>query len=187
MPRRLIGRLSHGYRRRVALAQALVGRPGLLLLDEPTTAMDPVQIRAFHDTLRGLAERSAVVLSSHNLYHVEEVCGSVAILEGGRLFAHGTVREVRSQLAGRERKVVVRVRGDERAAAELCRRAGVKVTSELRPDGVVQLGLSGTTDSVDPAEVVRRLVGAGLDVIGVEEVEAALESVYLSSITDLKG
>jgi ABC-2 type transport system ATP-binding protein len=94
MRRRAIGKLSKGYRQRVGLAAALVHDPRVLVLDEPTTGLDPSQIRAMRDLIRSLAKGATadrvVLLSSHILPEVEQTCDRVVIMAGGRIRADGT-------------------------------------------------------------------------------------------------
>lgn len=89
-----IGTLSHGMRRRVAVASALVGQPELVLLDEPTSGLDPVQARSLRDLLRGLGGRQTVVISSHNLLELEQICDWVVMVARGRCLRQGSVGEV---------------------------------------------------------------------------------------------
>jgi len=86
-----IGRLSRGYRQRVAIAQALLGRPKLLVLDEPTNGLDPRQIIEVRELIRALAQELAVLVTSHILAEVERVAHRVAILLDGRLLAVHTL------------------------------------------------------------------------------------------------
>lgn len=83
--RRLIGRLSHGFRRRVALADSLLHDPPVLILDEPTAGLDPLQVRQFRDLLAGLAHDHTILLSTHLLAEAEAVCDRVLILSQGQL------------------------------------------------------------------------------------------------------
>ena len=86
---------SHGMRYRLGLAQALLGMPDLLLLDEPTTGLDPAHVREVRSTIAGVAARGGtVLLSSHLLSEVEEVCTHVAFMRDGRLIASGSVAEL---------------------------------------------------------------------------------------------
>ena len=87
MRRRLVGTLSKGYRQRVGLAQALVADPKVVILDEPTIGLDPVQIRETREMIRRLAENCTVLLSTHILSEVEQICSKVLIISGGRLLA----------------------------------------------------------------------------------------------------
>lgn len=98
MRRRLIGNLSKGYRQRVALADTLVHRPKLLILDEPTNGLDPVQIRQVRDLLRGLKSKHTVLLSTHILHEVEQSCDRVIMLHQGRIRANDTPANLTRQL-----------------------------------------------------------------------------------------
>jgi ABC-2 type transport system ATP-binding protein len=83
--RRLIGQLSLGYQQRVGIAQAIIHEPDLVILDEPTTGLDPIQINAIRELIRKLAEDHAVILSTHILSEVEAVCNRVQIINRGRI------------------------------------------------------------------------------------------------------
>lgn len=96
--RRIIARLSKGYRQRVGLADALVGDPAVLLLDEPTAGLDPVQNRAFRELLRRLAGARTVLVSSHALVDIEAVADRVLVLARGLVVAQGTVDGLRAGL-----------------------------------------------------------------------------------------
>ncbi len=98
MRRRLIGNLSKGYRQRVALADALVHQPKLLILDEPTNGLDPVQIRHVRDLLRSLKSKHTVLLSTHILHEVEQTCDRVIMIHQGRLRANDTPQNLTRQL-----------------------------------------------------------------------------------------
>jgi ABC-2 type transport system ATP-binding protein len=92
--------LSGGMQKRLAVARALVTDPEVVFFDEPLTGLDPLAIRRMKDTIRRLAaEGAAVVLSSHLLHLVEELCTRILILKNGSKVAHGTVAEIRSQFA----------------------------------------------------------------------------------------
>jgi ABC-2 type transport system ATP-binding protein len=94
--RRLIGRLSQGYRRRVGLADALLGQPPVLLLDEPTIGLDPLQVRATRQLLMGLAHERVVLLSTHLLSEAEGLCSRVLTLIHGRLVSDLNTAELNS-------------------------------------------------------------------------------------------
>jgi len=93
--RRLLGKLSKGYRQRAGIAQALVHDPDLVILDEPTDGLDPVQIRETRALIRGLAERCGVIVSSHALAEVQAVCSRVIILRDGRMLNEAPVGPTR--------------------------------------------------------------------------------------------
>ncbi|MFG0330168.1 MAG: ABC transporter ATP-binding protein [Phycisphaerales bacterium] len=111
MRRRLIGRLSKGYRQRVGLAAAMLHRPAVLVLDEPTSGLDPVQIRETRGLIRELAGDHTMILSSHILPEIERTCDRVVILAGGRVRADGTIDELR-RLAGQTGRYVIELEGD---------------------------------------------------------------------------
>jgi ABC-type multidrug transport system ATPase subunit len=89
-----IGALSHGMRRRVAVASALLGDPELVVLDEPTSGLDPVQARSLREVLAGLRGRRTVIVSSHNLLELELLCDWVVMVDRGRCLRQGSVAEV---------------------------------------------------------------------------------------------
>lgn len=91
---RPIGQLSKGYRQRVGLAQAIVHDPALLVLDEPTNGLDPLQIQTIRDLIRKLGQTSTIILSTHILQEVEAVCGRVVILIEGKLSADASLSEL---------------------------------------------------------------------------------------------
>src|SRR2546422_3543091 len=95
---RLIGRLSKGYRQRVGLAQAILGDPEVLILDEPTIGLDPKQISEIRSLIRSLAGQHTVILSTHILPEVSMVCDGVIIINRGRIVAQGTESELVGQV-----------------------------------------------------------------------------------------
>lgn len=103
--RRVVGALSRGYRQRVGLADALLGDPKVLILDEPTVGLDPEQVRQFRQLVRGLGGARTVIFSTHILSEVELVCSDVAIIHRGRILAQGPVESVRKKIGSAERTV----------------------------------------------------------------------------------
>ena len=93
----LIGHLSKGYRQRVALADALVSDPPLLILDEPTAGLDPNQIREVRDTIRRLGQTKTILLSTHILQEVEAMCNRVIFINEGRVAFDGTPAELAAE------------------------------------------------------------------------------------------
>ncbi|HEX7382424.1 MAG TPA: ABC transporter ATP-binding protein, partial [Nevskiaceae bacterium] len=91
MSRRLIGNLSKGYQQRVGIAQAIVHRPEVVVLDEPTVGLDPIQIREIRKLIRGLGDRHSVILSSHILPEIQSLCDRVMIINHGRVVYSETI------------------------------------------------------------------------------------------------
>jgi len=95
-----VGSLSHGMIKRLGIAQAFLGNPEVILLDEPTAGLDPANARQIRDLIKRLQERTTIVVSSHNMAEIQELCDHVAILDHGRLMLAGSVEEI--TLAHRE-------------------------------------------------------------------------------------
>jgi ABC-2 type transport system ATP-binding protein len=110
--KRLIGNLSKGYRQRVGIAQALIGNPPLLILDEPTVGLDPKQIIEIRTLIKKLGKKHTVILSSHILPEVQAVCERILILNQGTLVADGTEEELSRKLS-KNRGLVLRIKGPE--------------------------------------------------------------------------
>ena len=132
-----VEKLSLGNQQRVQLAAALVGRPEVLILDEPFSGLDPVGVDALAEALVGQARQGVpVVFSSHQLDLVERLCDSVGILARGRIVASGTVSDLRERESGRLLRVVV----PEAAPGWAGSLPGVRVVSEQAGDTLLELG-----------------------------------------------
>ncbi len=153
---RKIENLSKGFKQRTALAGSLVHQPPVLILDEPTIGLDPVQIIKIRETIRELGRNRAVLLSTHILPEVEAVCDRVLIIDRGRIVAEGTPSELRGKLAGTP---VVRVafRGAPSGAKEaLAAVDGVAAVDVEEGPGETRARLTCAAES-DPREDVYRL------------------------------
>jgi ABC-2 type transport system ATP-binding protein len=98
--RKLLGRLSKGYRQRVALADCLINRPSVLILDEPTVGLDPHQIRQTRELIKSLGRETTILLSTHILPEVEMICDRVTIIDKGKIVAIDSPENLRKQLSG---------------------------------------------------------------------------------------
>jgi len=174
----LLGALSHGFRQRVGVAQALVHDPAVLLLDEPGKGLDPVQIVEMRALLKSLRSSHTVLVSSHILPEIAQTCDRLLVLKDGELVAQGTEHELEQRVGG-SGLVVVRVRG-ALAAAEAAVRGvpGVHQAAVVSADGgEVELRVEAPA-SLRPA-IARAVVGAGLDLLKLDEGQDRLESLFL--------
>jgi ABC-2 type transport system ATP-binding protein len=174
----LVGNWSRGMKQKVALARALLHRPRVVFLDEPTAGLDPVAAVALRTDLLTLARREGVTvfLTTHNLDEAERVCDRVGVIRAGRLVAEGTPDSLRGRV-GRAR-VTVHGSGFERALDAL--RARPEVAAAEASDGRLEVEL--TTDApVSP--LVRLLVQSGVDVEEVHKGAASLEDAFLALLT----
>ena len=175
---RVIDELSHGYSKRVGIAQAIIHGPKLVILDEPISGLDPVQIVEIRSVIRGLAEESTVLVSSHILSEISQTADRILVLNQGRLVAQGTEAE----LAGRFHiggSVDMVLRG-ERSEIEstLNANASVKKLIDLDSDGDdVVLRISMAEDVRE--DLVAALVEKGIGVRGVANAHDELEGIFL--------
>ncbi len=151
--RRLIGNLSKGYRQRVALADALLHEPPLLILDEPTSGLDPVQIRQVRELLSNLKTKHTILLSTHILPEVEQICDRVMMIHHGRLLAHDTPQNLTQKLRALT-QVFVEIAGQGDVAAALESVPAVRKVIEESKDGVWTRYIL----RVEPAHDVREAV-----------------------------
>ncbi len=165
--RRRIQALSQGMRRRLGLAQAIVHRPSVLLLDEPTVALDPVQIVQVRELIRDLSRDSAVILSSHLLNEVETVCSRVAVLHQGRLVHQQSLQE-RARIPA-----VLIALGNDPGPDALSVAAGHAPVTALSP-GRYLVETSG------PAQLARRAVEQGWELQELTPQAETLERTFIA-------
>jgi ABC-2 type transport system ATP-binding protein len=167
---------SGGMKRRANLAAGLLHEPRLLVLDEPTVGVDPQSRHALLETVAGLRSAGCAVLyTTHYMEEAERLCDRVGIIDGGRLVAEGTRRELVAKV-GEQDRVLVTATGDlEALAAALQRVAGVDEATVA--DGAVQLLAREGRRLL--RSVVEAADGAGADVVSVELTEPDLEAVFL--------
>lgn len=128
---RLIRNLSKGYRQRVGLAQALMGMPEIIILDEPTVGLDPKQIIEIRDLIKSLREKHTVILSSHILQEISAVCDHVFIISRGNLVASDTMENLESRMSGAQ-QLFVSVKADKKLAGSFASIPSVKSCEIVR-------------------------------------------------------
>ncbi|MDJ0765499.1 MAG: ATP-binding cassette domain-containing protein [Myxococcota bacterium] len=183
---RIIGQLSKGYRQRVGLADALVGDPKILILDEPTIGLDPNQIRQVRDLIRDLGRERTVILSSHILPEVEAVCSRIQIIHRGRLAGQGKPEELRASLTGGHTTIALEVRDPENAAeAALNQVVGIRsIASQTQgSDGLVTYRLEADADQEVRERIFDAAVQTGFKITGLSAASLSLEDIFVEIIT----
>jgi ABC-2 type transport system ATP-binding protein len=174
-----IGTLSHGYRQRVGVAQAIIHQPKFLILDEPTRGLDPVQIVEMRNLIHDLKQNHTVLISSHILTEISQTCDRLLVLGKGELLGKGTEAELASH-KGEIRAITVTVRGTDKAAMTKVLGAvdGVsKVAEPYEQGGGLSFSLSTNKDC--RAEVSRAIVEAKLDLLKLDYSRSELENTFI--------
>lgn len=173
----IIGTLSKGYRQRVGLADALLGDPDVLLLDEPTIGLDPNQVRETRNLIRSLSDRHTVLISTHILAEAEAICQRVLIIDRGRIVADDTPHELSDKTL--HSSVVVELKGDpDELTAALGALEGVDHVDVLERNGWSRLGLV-TAPQADVREAVFRIAAErGWPLRELTRMRASLEDVF---------
>lgn len=186
--RRIIGRLSKGYRQRVGIAQAILSEPPLLILDEPTAGLDPRQIIETRELIRGLAGEHTVILSTHILSEAATTCDRVLIIRRGRLVAADTPANLTHRLKKTD-SLLLEIRGPADAArvalAAVPGVARVELSAALpgaAADTPARLRVESQGGDIREA-LARAVVSAGWGLLELKPVEVSLEEIFLS-LTD---
>ena len=176
---RLIKTLSKGYRQRVGLAQALVGDPEIIILDEPSIGLDPKQIIQMRELIRSLGREHTVILSSHILSEVSEVCDHILIIKKGKLVGNGTPQELAAMMQTGT-TLSIQARGDlERVKAALEGIGGDVSVTENAAEHALDIVIE-TKDGSDLREQASvALSGAGCVILSMNLTQASLEDVFL--------
>lgn len=178
---RLIKNLSKGYKQRVGLAQAIIGYPEVIILDEPTVGLDPKQIIEIRELIRELAKKHTIILSSHILSEVSAVCDHIMIISKGKLVASDTPEGLMTLLKG-GRQMKLSVLGEQSKVEELLRSMESVKDFSMQPpraEGMVSVNIR-TEDTEDiRVELFRRLAAADMPIMELSLSEKSLEDVFL--------
>lgn len=178
---RLIRNLSKGYRQRVGLAQALMGFPEVIILDEPMVGLDPKQIIDIRSLIRGLAEDHTVILSSHILADIHEICDTIMIISRGKMVAVGSPAELEREMAGGTGLDLTVRCGPEYAAEALTSVSGVTGVDVLPAveEGAATLRLSCDDDEDIRDAVWGACVSSDMPILMMKRTGMTLEDIFL--------
>lgn len=182
---RMVRNLSKGYRQRVSFAQALVGNPQILILDEPTVGLDPSQIREIRKLIFGLGEKATVIVSSHILSEIQEICSRVIILHKGRIVADQPLA-AKSGTPGTCDRMIVRVRGGrEGIMAALTSAPGVLGVNDLPAGegGAWDFEVMGSPGTDIREGVFRALAREDLPMLRASGGEQTLEDMFMRLVS----
>lgn len=178
---RLIHNLSKGYKQRVGLAQALLGNPPVLILDEPTVGLDPKQIIEIRNLIHNLGKNHTIILSSHILPEIQAVCERIIIINRGKLVADGTPESLSRSLSG-DSRITVRIEGGENEVSKALRGVpdfvSVRTLGEKEP-GVFEYSVEAC-EGCDPRRALFRLAAENnWPILEMHSAGLSLEDVFL--------
>lgn len=186
---RLIKNLSKGYKQRVGLAQALIGDPEVLVLDEPTVGLDPKEIIEIRNLIQQIGKKRTVILSSHILSEVSAVCDRILIINKGKIVATGTPEEL-SKMINNTNKVVLRVKGENKAIIDTIKKVqGVKLVKGQgsHEEGTVDVLVEGEAGIDIRESMFLSLSKAGFIILMMKGKDVDLEEIFLQVTTQNEG
>ena len=178
---RLIKNLSKGYKQRVGLAQAILGFPEIIILDEPSVGLDPEQIIELRELISSLKEKHTVILSSHILSEVQEICDYVYIIDKGRLIAANTIEGLADSLNNNQ-IIELTVKGDEQKAFDILSQIDDVESVEVinkHDDGTVDVKVSVSSGNDIREKVSVALAAASMAIYSMKVNEQSLENIFL--------
>lgn len=185
---RVIKNLSKGYRQRVGLAQALIGNPEVLILDEPTVGLDPSQIIEIRTLIKELGKTRTIIVSSHILPEVREVCDRVVVLHQGKMIADDTPENLSRSIYA-PHQVIAWVEGEldkvREAVSTLPVACTVRQTGQ-KEAGVYEYEIEGPEDADIRVDVFRAFAKADLPMLAIKGSEVSLEDIFLRLINTTK-
>ena len=178
---RLIKNLSKGYKQRVGLAQALIGYPEVIILDEPMVGLDPKQIIEMRDLIKGLAKEHTIILSSHILSEVSAICDHVMIIAKGKLVASGSPEELQEKMQAKA-ELEVLILGEQKQIEKTLQALDMVdayAFEEGKEEGSLLIRISAKDNADIRKELSVALSGAGLPILSMNRIEKSLEDIFL--------
>src|SRR5512134_637466 len=176
-----IGTFSKGMRQRIGLAQALIHRPEVLILDEPTIGLDPAQVVEIRNVIREIGKDRTVLLSTHILSEAQQICDRVLIINKGKIVTEDTPENLQARLVGAQR-VILRVRGDSDGLSDKVSKVKGVRAIESKSDGSVEFEFVAGEDS--RPQVAKTVVQAGFDLLEMRPIGLSLEEIFLELTRD---
>ena len=181
MKKRLIRNLSKGYKQRVGLAQAILGDPEVIILDEPTVGLDPKQIIEMRDLMKELGKKHTVILSSHILSEVSEVCDHIFIISKGKLVASDSKENLSQRMEGAP-EIRLEVKGEDQQIRQVL--DGLKDVASYEvigagKNGLVQVTVTAAKDTDPREQLFYAFAEAKLPIFGMHMEKKSLEDVFL--------
>jgi ABC-2 type transport system ATP-binding protein len=184
---RIIGHLSKGFKQRVGLAQALLNNPPVLILDEPTIGLDPAQVVEIRELIRSLGQERTIILSSHILPEVSQICQRVIIINRGRIVAIDTVSNLTAQIQT-SRKIHLTIQGPrEDILKVLMLQPGVLKADENSDEGPEGYLVEMDKDKDIRADLARLIIEKGWGLLEMRSQELSLEEVFVQIVTEEPG
>lgn len=187
---RTIGKLSKGYRQRVGLAQALLGNPNVLILDEPTVGLDPAQIREIRELIHNMAGKRTVILSTHILPEVSMICDRVLIINHGEIVAADAVGELSRRMSGSQQIRLVTKAPQEEIRPLFDDLEGIQHVDLMNTAGgqhLCQIDIRVDADKDLRPDLVNRIVGKGWPLYEIRSMEPSLEDIFVQIVAGDKG
>ena len=182
-----IASLSKGYRQRVGIAQALLGDPKVIILDEPTVGLDPIQIIEIRDLIKSLGETHTVIFSSHILSEVQTICDQILMIANGKLVAFDTPENLERQMVSASEITVSTDASEDAVRAALAGCEGIRELSFApAASGVLRVTLKTGKDELDALSksVFSAFAGSGLTLMELSSRKASLEDIFLELADD---
>ena len=176
-----VGKLSKGMRQRIGLAQAILHKPDVLILDEPTIGLDPGQIIEVRNLIRDIGKEHTVLLSTHILPEAQQVCDRVIIVNKGQMVAEDSTERLQTRLTGAQR-VLLRVRSDISEVIPLV--AGTPGVISVIPKDIETLEFETQPGQDVRPQVARTVVNAGYDLLELNNISMSLEEIFLQLTRD---
>lgn len=183
---RIIKNLSKGYRQRVGFAQALIGNPPVLILDEPTVGLDPKQIIEFRKLIRSLGKKHTVIFSSHVLSEVSATCDRVIVISNGKIVADGKTDELSQSLSGKKKLLLTVASESSAVVDELKKIPGVTKVEKVRSfaGGLVKYSVSYSKDEDIRKDVFSAMVRLDAPIMEMQSGDETLEDMFLKLTQD---